>query len=107
MASDRIRRQMRRLVQEWERSEESRAEFARRHGLRVSKLAYWTRRLRHEVAADPPAVMLAPVHVVAGPTATGAGSIEVTLPSGEQLVLHEGVSAELVRTVVSTLRSSC
>ena len=107
MASDRIRREMRRLVQEWERSEESRAEFARRHGLTVSKLAYWTRRLRHEVAADAGLVTLAPVHVITGPTATGAGPIEVTLPSGEPLIIHEGVSAELLKTVVSTLRSSC
>lgn len=93
---------MRDVVRKWETSQESQAVFARRHGVSVSKLAYWTRRFRREESTT-----LAPLHVVGTLEPAAAGAIEVTLATGERLTIREGTSAELVRTVVSTLRPSC
>ena len=98
---------MERLIQAWEASDESRTAFARRHGLTVSKWDYWRRRVRERRDTDRPPLALAPVHVVADPAVTHGPAIELTLPSGERLTIADGVSAELVRTVLSSLRVPC
>jgi transposase-like protein len=88
------------LVRQWERSDESRQAFAARHGLTVSQLEYWKRRVREEAP-----VSLAAVQVLRDADAAAGGSVELLLTTGERLTIHEGVSADLVRCVVTALRT--
>jgi hypothetical protein len=94
------------LVREWETSGETRRAFVRRHGVTLSCFDYWRRQVLDGRQEDR-AVAFAPVRVVADDTATGAGVIEVVLASGERVVIREGASGDLVRTVVAALRTSC
>jgi hypothetical protein len=45
-----------------------------------------------------------PVRVVAD---TDAGVVEIVLPGGERLQVRAGAPAELVRVILTTLRSQC
>ena len=56
-----MQRKMTALVQQWERSTETRATFARRHGVTLATFEYWKRRVRREAAQVP---TLAPVTLV-------------------------------------------
>ena len=106
MTRDRTRRRMQRLVQQWEASDETRKAFARRHGLTVSQLDYWKRHVPPRPSTDvSPA--FAPVRVLADGEAAVGGTMELVLTSGERLIVRDGMSTELVRTVVSALRTSC
>jgi transposase-like protein len=92
------------LVRQWEQSTETRAAFARRHGLTLATFEYWKRRVRREAATA--AATFAPVHVVAenGIDAESA-SIDVVLAGGERLTIRAGVSVDLLRTVLAMLRT--
>ncbi len=106
MANNRVRRKMTALVRQWEHSTETREHFARRHGLTLARFEYWKRRVRREaVATSVPT--FAPVSMVADHAASDTRGIEVALATGERLIIHEGVSVDLVRAVVSALRQSC
>ena len=105
MARDRVRQKMTTLVRRWEQSGETREAFARRHGVTLASFEYWKRRTRREAAVAP--VRFAPVHVVADRGESGSPSIEVVLSTGERLTIREGVSGDLLRTVLSTLRTAC
>lgn len=99
------RQRMAALVREWEGSDESRRAFAARHGLTVSQFDYWKRQVRRDGTRHR-AVGFAHVQVIDAPREPRNG-IEVMLSTGDRLVIHEGVSVDLVRTVVTALRSSC
>lgn len=91
------------LVRRWRKSTDTQAEFAARHGLSRAKLRYWLRRVV-PVTSEP--LAFTPVQIV--PSARGEpGAIDVVLTSGERLVVHHVASAELIRTVVTALRSPC
>jgi transposase-like protein len=95
------------LVREWETSGEPRRAFARRHGLTVSQFDYWKRQVRGTTRANE-AVRFAPVQVVErGTERRDSTYLELVLPGGERLTVHEGASVDLVRTVVAALRSAC
>jgi transposase-like protein len=94
------------LVRQWEQSTETRASFARRHGLTLASFEYWKRRVRRE-AVPTGAPTFAPVTVVADPAASEPRRIEVALATGERVIIDEGVSVDFVRTVVAALRPSC
>jgi hypothetical protein len=105
MARDRRRHKMVALVRQWEQSTDTRETFARRHGLTLAAFEYWKRRVRREAAAAPTATF-APVQIVSDRhIEAGASSIDVVLASGERLTIHAGVSDDLLRTVLMTLRS--
>lgn len=106
MATDRIRRRMAALVREWETSGDPRRDFARRHGLTVSRFDYWTRQVRRESAVDAP-IRFAPVQLVTQPASPDSGVIDVVLAGGERLTIRDGVSLDVLRTVVTALRTSC
>jgi len=99
-----MQRKMTALVQQWERSTETRARFARRHGVTLATFEYWKRRVRRATAPVP---TFAPVTLVADQAAPAPRAIAVVLVSGERLTTGEGVSGELVRAVVAALRVSC
>ena len=104
MDRDETRRRMTRLVQRWHASTETQAEFADRHQLSLAKFRYWIRRVGARDSRA--AVTFAPVAVVAS-AAADPGVVELVLPRGERVIVREGVSVDLIRTVVAALRASC
>jgi hypothetical protein len=80
--------------------------FAERYGLTVSQFDYWKRRVRRAATTDDP-VGFARVEVVEPSQGPPGACIEVVLVGGERMTLHEGVSVDLVRTVIAALRPSC
>ena len=97
---------MTRLVAQWRASGESGASFARRHHIPAWTFWYWRRKVSAgpppEAAKRSPATFV-PVHVAA----TSDAVIEVALIGGERLHVHAGAPADLVRVVLTALRSSC
>lgn len=96
------RRRMTALVRRWQASRDTQAVFAARHGVTRTKLRYWLRRVGGRVADD--AIAFAPVQVLGAPSAE-TGEVDVVLATGERMVVRAGASADLVRTVLSALRS--
>ena len=99
---------MTRLVTQWRASGESRARFARRHQLPAWTFWYWCRKLS---SAEPqaesdrtPAATFVPVRLAVDPDAP---VIEIVWTGGERLHVRPGASADLVRAVVTALRSPC
>ena len=97
---------MARLVAQWHASGESGASFARRHHIPAWTFWYW----RSKVSAGPPReseerppATFVPVRVAAASDAV----IEVALIGGERLHVHAGAPADLVRVVLTALRSPC
>lgn len=106
MARERMRRRMAALVRTWETSGEARDVFARRHGLTVSQWDYWKRQVRRAVSDDA-AVSFTPVRVLADVARPAGDGVEVVLPSGERIVVRDGTSGDLLRTVLAALRAPC
>lgn len=94
------------LVRRWETSGEPRRAFAQRHGLTVSQFDYWKRQVHRAATADD-TVGFARVEVVEPSPGQNGACIELVLVGGERVTIHEGVSVDLVRTVVAALRPSC
>jgi hypothetical protein len=90
------------LVREWEKSDEPRRAFARRHGLTVSQFDYWKHQVRR--SATNQTIGFAPVQTVEPSAGRHGVCIELALAGGERVMIHEGASVELVRTVVAALR---
>ena|SRR5437762_9690566 len=98
---------MTRLVAQWRASGESRARFARRHHVPVWTFWYWCRKLSgppRDEADDSPLATFVPVRVAVDPDAP---VIEIVWTGGERLHVRPGASADLVRAVVTALRSPC
>jgi hypothetical protein len=107
MTSKRTPVRMARLVAQWRTSGESRAGFARRHHLHAWTFWYWCRKLSAEPRTesdDTPPAAFVPVRIAVEPD---AAVIEIVLSGGERLHVRPGASADLVRAVVTALRSSC
>jgi hypothetical protein len=77
----------------------SQAEFCRRHGVPVWKLAWWRKRLKRQ--ADQSASLFVPVGVV--PTAASAVELELTLPGGRVLRFPAEVEPTRLAGIVATL----
>jgi len=105
MAETRTAARMARLVAQWRTSGESGAGFARRYQIPAWTFWYWQRKLSGtSVVAPAPAPTFVPVQV----TAERAELVmEIVLSGGERLEVRAGASADLVRAVVSALRSAC
>ena len=97
---------MTRLVAQWRASGESRARFARRHHIPAWTFWYWCRKLSTEPtdAEDTPPTTLVPVRLAVEPNVP---VIEIVWTGGERLHVRTGASADLVRAVVTALRSPC
>jgi hypothetical protein len=108
---DRRRERMRALVERWRRSGETAAAFCRRQRIHPQKLSYWKRVLgltgpvvkRRRVSGRAPGFV--PVRLLGGGVATG--HLEILLAGGDRVVLHEGVSRELMRDALIALRERC
>jgi hypothetical protein len=99
-----MQRKMTALVRQWEQSTDTRERFARRHGLTLASFEYWKRRVRREATAAAVPTFAA-VQVVADHAVPAAHTIDVVLTGGERLIIHEGVSSDLLRTVVTAFRA--
>jgi transposase-like protein len=107
MAGKRTPARMARLVARWRESGESRSSFARRHHLPPWTFWYWCRKLSDNSpsrSGEVPAAAFVPVRVTAD---TDASVVEIVLPGGERLRIRSDAPAELVRVVLTALRSSC
>ena len=99
------RRRMTALVRRWDASGETQGLFARRHGVSQGKLRYWLSRVDRQPATTA-TMAFTPVQVVDAP-GLDAGAIEITLVTGERLVVRPGVTGAVLRAVVAALRSPC
>jgi transposase-like protein len=107
MAGKRTPARMARLVARWRESGESRSSFARRHHVPAWTFWYWCRKLSDNPTSEsgeaPPATFV-PVRLAAD---SDASVVEVVLPGGERLQVRAGAPPELVRVILTTLRSPC
>ncbi len=105
MLSKRTPARMTRLVAQWRASGESRASFARRHHIPAWTFWYWCRKLSAgPTESDDTSATFVPVHLA---VERDAHVIEIVLTGGERLHVKTGASADLVRAVVTALRSPC
>src|ERR1700677_5165978 len=95
-----------RLAAEFEQSGMTRTAFCRVHGILVHRLDYYRRMRRSRAAAAP---KLLPVEL-AGPSGFGslprvlqAASLRVELSNGRRIVVEEGFSAMLLKSVIAAL----
>lgn len=97
------------VLEAYEASGLSVAEFARRHGLGAQRLRWWKKRRAEEAAA---ALAFVPVHVAAPPSpeaqrAAGAASMEVLLARGRSIRVEPGFEAGEVARLVRALEEAC
>jgi transposase-like protein len=108
MISKRTPARMARLVAQWRASGASAASFARRHHIPAWTFWYWCRKLSAEsrmIGSDgTPLATFVPVRMAVEPDTP---AIEIVLSGGEHLHVRPGASAELVRAVITALRSPC
>ena len=104
MPQKRTAAQMARLVTRWRMSGESRAAFARRHGVSGWSFWYWCRKLSDTAPAQTATPRFVPVRVT---HEAEAPSMEIVLADGARVRVREGTSVEWVRAVVMALRSVC
>ena len=98
------------LIDQWRAAGTSARTFAREHGVSVSTLFRWRRRL---AAANPDALtrsteagQLVPVRLVSA-LEESATAMEVTLTTGDRIRIGSGIASETLRVVVQVLRSPC
>jgi hypothetical protein len=106
MSRNRTLARMTRLVTRWRASGESGASFARRHHIPAWTFWYWCRKLAAEsrpASVDGPPTFV-PVRMAAD---ADVPEIEIVWSGGERLHIRTGASADLVRAVVTALRSPC
>ena len=108
MAGKRTPARMARLVARWRESGESRSSFARRHHVPAWTFWYWCRKLSDNPppsgSSEAASATFVPVRIAAD---TDASVVEVVLPGGERLQVRAGAPAELVRVILTALRSPC
>jgi hypothetical protein len=104
------REEMGRVLARWRRSGVSAAEFCRREGLAPQALSYWKHALGARVVRrrrEVRPVGFVPVRLVDSGAGAASGELEVTLASGDRLVVRAGVSRELLRDALEVLRERC
>jgi transposase-like protein len=97
--------QRRLILAEFERSGLSAAQFARRSGLKYSTFAGWRQRYRQRKRPG----LKSPVRLleaVVGP-APLTSTLEVKLPGGARLEIHEASQVALVAALVRALEKPC
>jgi len=82
------------------------AEVARRYGLNANLLFTWRRRFAVAAPGEPPAIL--PVTIasppLAAPASASCGRMEVTLSSGEKIVVGADVETAALARVIKALR---
>lgn len=88
-----------RLALEFEQSGMTRSAFCIAHDLSTHRLDYY-RRMRRERFDGPPSLL--PVELVGAPC---CGVLRVELGNGRRIVVEEGFSASLLKSVVAALEA--
>lgn len=94
---------MARLVAQWRASDDTQANFARRHGIPPWTFWYWCRKLTPSVA--PAADAFVPVRIAEADAAPPV--LEIVLSGGARVHVHAGASAALVQSAIAALRARC
>jgi uncharacterized phosphosugar-binding protein len=89
------------LVREWQASERSQKAFAKRKGIAVTTLSWWSCRLRREAQERR---VLVPVDVVADAPAV-SGEFRVEVAGGRAVFVPASFDAAALRRLVSALES--
>ena len=81
------------LIENWERSSETKAEFARRHGVSIQTFHYWWRRYRdHQPATTAPAFIELPTtaltHLVSADAESRAPRLRVEFADGMSISIY-------------------
>ena len=97
------------VLEAYEASGLSVAEFARRHGLGPQRLRWWKKRRAEQKG---PALSFVPVHVTPPPSpeaqrAAGGASMEVMLARGRRIRVEPGFDADALTRLVRTLEEAC
>jgi transposase len=97
------------VLEAYEASGLSVAEFARRHGLLPQRLRWWKKRRAEQKG---PALSFVPVHVAAPPSreaqqAPGRASMEVVLARGRRIRVEPGFEAGELARLVRALEEAC
>ena len=97
------------VLEAYEASGLSVAEFARRHGLGPQRLRWWKKRRAGETSS---ALSFVPVHVAAPSSpeaqgAPGAASMEVLLARGRRIRVEPGFDADALARLVRALEEAC
>lgn len=91
----------RRVFEAWQRSSESLAAFARRHGYSASRLYWWRRRL-----ASAPVELTTLALVPATVTSEASSPITIRLPNGIAVEATSATPAWIAAVVAELTRSS-
>src|SRR5690606_18184510 len=94
------------VLEQWRRSGEPLAVFARKRGLPAPRLYWWRRKLSSQAAGrsnstDAPQPVLLPVRVVKAEPGLPAEPIEVELLSGHVVRVRAGFDEEAFRRVLA------
>lgn len=93
----------RRVLDEWQRSGTTLAEFARRQGLSAARLYWWRRRLKRPA---PAALALVPAMVTARPVPPTGRTTEVTVRVGDVAIEVADATRSWVAALVAELARS-
>jgi transposase-like protein len=93
----------RRLLERWQQSGDTLAAFARQHGVTISRLHYWRKRLTAAPPVVPPPITLAPAMVI---SAAPAPVVTVRLPSGSALDVANATPDWVAALVTELARSA-
>ena len=102
--------QWRQLVEGWERSELTQAEFCSKKGISVASLHRWKRLLAdstqvgNQPPASPPAFM--PVRLVEGNDVAAGVNLTVVLPDGVRIEVGAQCPPNTLRDVLDLLRGA-
>lgn len=105
----RSRDQWRRLVDGWEQSGLTQAQYCRKKGISVASLQRWRRLLADtDEASNEPAVSpsFLPVRLVENADVVSGVDLTVVLPDGVRIEVGAQCSGAALRTVLETLRSA-
>jgi len=111
---DRSREEIRELLDEFRRSEQTQVTFAKRRGLAVSTLQYWLRGARADRkgpvrrggAVNAPR-RLVPVRVIDQPPPSTAGIIELEFPDGGKVRFPAGLAPEVIAPYIEAMKRQC
>jgi transposase-like protein len=97
------------VLEAYEASGLSVAEFARRHGLTPQRLRWWKKRRAEQKG---PVLSFVPVHVTPPPSpevqrAAGGASMEVVLARGRRIRVEPGFDADELARLVRALEEAC
>jgi transposase-like protein len=99
------------VLEAYEKSGLSMAEFARRHGLGPQRLRWWKKRRAEEAGPAPSFVR---VHVAEPPSrrareapTPGLASMEVVLAKGRRIRVEPGFDAEELARLVRVMEEAC